>query len=222
MYKTLLVVGLALGTLYGQEQTPDQRLRTATAVLHEILSAPDKGIPEDLLAKAQCVMIVPGLKKAAFVVGGEYGRGFALCRRGGEWGGPAAIRFGGGSFGFQIGGESTDIVMLVMNRRGMEKLATDKFTIGGDASAAAGPVGRTGAADTDILLHAEMLSYSRTRGLFAGVSLDGTVVSRDGSEDRKLYGHGVRSQDVLTGEVPAPAAARPLISELGRYSPGKP
>jgi lipid-binding SYLF domain-containing protein len=221
MFRTFLITGLALGVLYGQEQAPDERLRTATTVLHEILAAPDKGIPEDLLAKAQCVMIVPGLKKAAFVVGGEYGRGFALCRRGEVWGGPAAIKFGGGSVGFQIGGESTDIVMLVMNRRGMERLASDKFTIGGDASAAAGPVGRTSAADTDILLRAEILSYSRTRGVFAGISLDGTVVSRDGSEDRKLYGHKVRNQDVLTGEVPTPAAARSLISELGRYSPGR-
>jgi lipid-binding SYLF domain-containing protein len=221
MFRTFLITGLALGVLYGQEQAPDERFRTATTVLHEILAAPDKGIPEDLLAKAQCVMIVPGLKKAAFVVGGEYGRGFALCRRGEVWGGPAAIKFGGGSVGFQIGGESTDIVMLVMNRRGMERLASDKFTIGGDASAAAGPVGRTSAADTDILLRAEILSYSRTRGVFAGISLDGTVVSRDGSEDRKLYGHKVRNQDVLTGEVPTPAAARSLISELGRYSPGR-
>src|ERR1700730_13821882 len=119
MYRMFLVAGLVLGLLRAQEQTPDHRLRTATTVLHEILAAPDKGIPEDLLAKAQCVMIVPGLKKAAFVVGGEYGRGFALCRHEGVWGGPAAIKFGGGSFGFQIGGESTDIVMLVMNRRGL-------------------------------------------------------------------------------------------------------
>jgi lipid-binding SYLF domain-containing protein len=221
MLKTVLVIGLGFGVLHGQEQAPDARLRTATTVLHEILSAPDKGIPEDLLAKAQCVMIVPGLKKAAFILGGEYGRGFALCRREGKWGGPAAIKFGGGSFGAQLGGESTDVVMLVMNRRGMEKLASDKFTIGGDASAAAGRVGRTGAADTDILMNAEILSYSRTHGVFAGISLDGTVVSRDGSEDRKLYGHDVRSQDVLTGAVPAPVAARSLISELGRYSPGR-
>jgi len=196
-------------------------LRDATTVLHEILSAPDKGIPEDLLARAQCVIIVPGLKKGAFLVGGEYGRGFALCRRHEVWGGPAAIKFGGGSFGAQIGGESTDVVMLVMNRRGMERLATDKFTIGGDASAAAGPVGRTGAADTDILLHAEILSYSRTRGVFAGVSLDGTVVSQDDSEDRKLYGRGVPNQGVLMGDVRPPEAARSLISELDRYSPGK-
>jgi lipid-binding SYLF domain-containing protein len=217
----LLVIGLAAGVLHSQELSPDKRLRTATVVLHEILSAPDKGIPEDLLAKAQCVMIVPGLKKGAFIVGGEYGRGFAVCRRDGRWGGPAAIKFGGGSFGAQIGGESTDVIMLVMNRRGMEKLATDKFTIGGDASAAAGPVGRTSAADTDILLHAEILSYSRTRGVFAGVSLDGTVVSQDGGEDRKLYGREVDNHAVLEGEVPAPTVARSLISELGRYSPGR-
>jgi lipid-binding SYLF domain-containing protein len=166
-------------------------------------------------------MIVPGLKKAAFLVGGEYGRGFATCRRGGEWSGPAAIKFSGGSLGVQIGGESTDVIMLVMNRRGMERLAGDKFTIGGDASAAAGPVGRTAAADTDLLMHAEILSYSRTRGAFAGISLDGTVVSPDKSEDRKLYGRDVRNQDVLMGELAAPSVARPLISELARYSPGK-
>jgi lipid-binding SYLF domain-containing protein len=221
MRRMLLVIGLAAGVLHSQELSPDKRLRTATVVLHEILSAPDKGIPEDLLAKAQCVMIVPGLKKGAFIVGGEYGRGFAVCRRDGRWGGPAAIKFGGGSFGAQIGGESTDVIMLVMNRRGMEKLATDKFTIGGDASAAAGPVGRTSAADTDILLHAEILSYSRTRGVFEGVSLDGTVVSQDGGEDRKLYGREVDNHAVLEGEVPAPTVARSLISELGRYSPGR-
>jgi len=221
MYRTFIVIGLALGVLQAQEQTPDQRLRSAATVLHEILSAPDKGIPEDFLARAQCVMIVPGLKKGAFLVGGEYGRGFAVCCRDGVWGGPAAIRFGGGSFGAQIGGESTDVVMLVMNRHGMEKLASDKFTIGGDGSAAAGPVGRTSAADTDILLHAEILSYSRTRGVFAGVSLDGTVVSQDHSEDRKLYGRDVRNQGVLMGDVRPPEVARSLISELERYSPGK-
>jgi len=221
MYRTFIVIGIALGVLQAQEQTPDQRLRSAATVLHEILSAPDKGIPEDFLARAQCVMIVPGLKKGAFLVGGEYGRGFAVCRRDGVWGGPAAIRFGGGSFGAQIGGESTDVVMLVMNRHGMEKLASDKFTIGGDGSAAAGPVGRTSAADTDILLHAEILSYSRTRGVFAGVSLDGTVVSQDHSEDRKLYGRDVRNQGVLMGDVRPPEVARSLISELERYSPGK-
>jgi SH3 domain-containing YSC84-like protein 1 len=153
MRRLVLFIALATPVLYSQEETPDHRLRTSTAVLHEIMSAPDKGIPNDLLSKAQCVVIVPELKKAAFIVGGEYGRGFAVCRNHGTWGAPAAVRFSGGSFGAQIGGESTDIVMLVMSRRGMEKLATDKLKIGADASAAAGPVGRTATAATDSRVH---------------------------------------------------------------------
>ena len=217
MCKLLTIVLLAGAAVYGQEATPDHRLKTTAAVLHEMLSAPDGGIPKDLLEKAQCIVVVPGLKKGAFIIGGDYGRGFALCRSNGAWGGPAAVKFGGGSFGAQIGGESTDVVMLVMNQHGMEKLAEDKLTLGGDASVAAGPVGRTAAADTDIALHAEILSYSRTRGAFAGVSLDGTVVSKDGSEDLKLYGHEVNNKAILTGRVSAPAAANVLMTELERY-----
>jgi lipid-binding SYLF domain-containing protein len=185
------------------------------------MSAPDKGIPKDLLGKAQCVVIVSGLKKAAFVFGGEYGRGFAICRNHVAWGGPAAVRFSGGSFGAQIGGESTDVVMVVMSRRGMEKLAADKFALGGDVSAAAGPVGRTAVPETDLQLHAEILSYSRTRGAFAGVALDGTVVSKDGSEDRKLYGYEVNNKAILEGGVPSPNGAKRLTSELARYSLGR-
>src|SRR5579863_5764007 len=211
---------LATG-LWAQEETPDHRLRASADVFHEVTAAPDRGIPKDLLSKAQCVVIVPGLKKAAFIVGGDYGRGFAICRNHGAWGGPAAIRFGGGSFGFQIGGESTDVVMLVMSRRGIEKLAGDKLKIGADASAAAGPVGRTAAAATDIQLRAEILSYSRTRGAFAGVALDGTVVSQDGGEDRKLYGHEVNNRAILEGKVRPPEGAAQLISELGRFSARK-
>jgi lipid-binding SYLF domain-containing protein len=203
--------------LWAQEETPDHRLRSSAEVFHEIMAAPDKGIPRDLLEKASCVVVVPGLKKGAFVVGGEYGRGYALCRHAGGWTGPAAIKFGGGSFGAQIGAESTDVVMLVMDRKGMEKLASDKFTIGADASAAAGPVGRTANAATDASLHAEILSYSRAHGIFAGVALDGTVVSKDGSEDRKLYGSEVSNKDILHGDVPAPAVSSILTSELGRY-----
>jgi lipid-binding SYLF domain-containing protein len=221
MRRIVTCVVLAATTLFGQEETPDHRLRTSTAVLHEIVTAPDRGIPKELLSKAQCVVIVPELKKAAFLVGGEYGRGFAVCRNHGAWGGPAAVRFSGGSFGAQIGGESTDVVMLVMNRHGMEKLVTDKFKIGADLSAAAGPVGRTAAADTDLQLHAEILSYSRTRGAFAGVALDGTVVSQDDSEDRKLYGHEVNNKAILEGAVAPPEGARRLIAELARYSPAK-
>ncbi len=221
MRRVAICAALAGTALFGQEETPDHRLRTSAAVLHEIVTAPDSGIPKELLSKAQCVVIVPELKKAAFLVGGEYGRGFAVCRNHGAWGGPAAVRFSGGSFGAQIGGESMDIVMLVMNRRGMEKLASDKFRIGADVSAAAGPVGRTAAADTDLQLHAEILSYSRTRGAFAGVALDGTVVSQDGSEDRKLYGHAVNNKAILEGAVPPPDAATQLRAELDRYSPAK-
>lgn len=226
MLKTLVIgsiaiTGMTISGLYAQEETPDHRLRASQEVFHEIMAAPDKGIPKDLLAHAQCVIIIPGLKKGAFLVGGDYGRGFALCRHAGGWGGPAAIRFGGGSFGPQIGVTSTDIVMLVMGRKGMDMLAKDKFTVGADASAAAGPVGRTAAADTDASLHAEILSYSRTRGAFAGVALDGTVVSKDGGEDRKLYGHEVENRAIINGEVPVPAAARGLVSELDRYSPIK-
>lgn len=207
---------LATG-LWAQEENPDHRLRSSADVFREVTGAPDRGIPRDLLERAECVVIVPGLKKAAFLVGGDYGRGYALCRHAGGWTGPAAIKFGGGSFGAQIGAESTDVVMLVMDRQGMEKLAADKFTVGADASAAAGPVGRTASADTDASLHAEILSWSRAHGAFAGVSLDGTVVSKDGSEDRKLYGMEVSNRAILHGEVPPPAAASVLASVLEPY-----
>jgi SH3 domain-containing YSC84-like protein 1 len=221
MLKTLTIVAagtavLATG-LWAQEETPDHRLRSAASVFHEMLGAPDKGIPRDLLEKAQCIVIVPGLKKAGFIFGADYGKGYALCRHAGGWTGPAAITFGGGSFGAQIGVESTDVIMLFMDRKGMEKLASDKFTAGADASIAAGPVGRTSAADTDASLHAEILSWSRAHGVFAGVSLDGTVVKKDGGEDRKLYGMDVSNHAVLYGEVPPPAAGSVLMGELDRF-----
>ncbi|HEX5226897.1 MAG TPA: lipid-binding SYLF domain-containing protein [Bryobacteraceae bacterium] len=207
---------LATG-LWAQEEKPDHRLRASADVLHDMLGAPDKGIPRDLLEKSHCVVIVPGLKKAGFIVGADYGKGYALCRHAGGWTGPAAISLGGGSFGAQIGAESTDVVMLVMDRKGMEKLASDKFTVGADASVAAGPVGRTTAADTDASLHAEILSWSRARGAFAGISLDGTVVKKDGSEDRRLYGHDVSEHAILYGDVPAPAVSSVLTNVLDRY-----
>jgi SH3 domain-containing YSC84-like protein 1 len=201
-------------------ETAQERLKDSREVFSEIMMTPDKGIPQDLLAKAQCVIIVPGLKKGAFIVGAEYGRGFAECRRPGGlgWGPPAAVRVEGGSFGFQIGGSSTDIVMLVKSQRGMDKLMTDKFTIGADASAAAGPVGRTAAAETDAELHAEMLTWSRSRGVFAGVSLDGATMRPDQDVNAELYGHKMSNREVLTSNMPAPDAARPLIAELDKYS----
>jgi len=221
MLKTLtwIVAGAAIiaPSLCAQEETPDHRLRSAAAVLHETLGAPDRGIPRDLIEKAQCVVVVPGLKKAAFVFGADYGKGYAVCRHAGGWSGPAAVKFSGGSFGPQIGVESTDIILLVMDKKGMENLAKDKFTVGADASAAAGPVGRTSAADTDASLHAEILSWSRAHGAFAGVSLDGTIVSKDGGEDRRLYGTDVSNRGVIMGEVPPPAVAEALTSVLAQY-----
>jgi SH3 domain-containing YSC84-like protein 1 len=221
MLRTLTFIAATAATLatglWAREETPDHRLRAAAGVFQDVMSAPDKGIPRNLVEKADCVVIVPGLKKGAFVVGGEYGRGFAVCRHAAGWGAPAAIKFGGGSFGAQIGAESTDIMLLVMDRKGMEKLASDKFTIGADASAAAGPVGRTAAAKTDASLHAEILSYSRSRGAFAGVALNGTVVSKDDSEDRKLYGRDVSNKAIIRGEIHAPAVASVLTSQLDKY-----
>jgi SH3 domain-containing YSC84-like protein 1 len=217
MSKTLVLACLTLSVMWAQEEAPDKRLRHSADVLQEIMSAPDKGIPRDLLHRAACVIVIPGMKKGAFVFGADYGRGFAVCRSGGTWGAPAALRIGGGSFGAQIGLDSTDVVMLVMNQKGMDRLAGDKFTIGADATAAAGPVGRTAAADTDASLQAEILSYSRTRGAFAGIALDGTVITTDRAEDRKLYGHEVSNKDIVRGTVRPPDAGDPMVPILEQY-----
>jgi len=184
------------------------------------MGTPDKGIPQDLLDKAQCAIVVPNLKKAAFVVGGEYGKGFAICRNpnGAGWGAPAAVKLEGGSVGFQIGGSSTDVVMLVMNRHGMEKLMGDKFTLGADASIAAGPVGRTAAAQTDVKMEAEILAWSRTKGLFAGISLNGAKLGPDKDEDRTLYGRDVTHREILNGGMRAPSGGNDLAAALDKYS----
>lgn len=218
LWKLTALAGLAVVATWAQEETPDKRLRNSAEVLQDIFSAPDKGIPHDLFDRAKCVIVVPGMKKGAFLVGADYGRGYAVCRTANGWGGPAAIRVGGGSFGAQLGVESTDLVMLVMNQRGMDRLAGDKFTIGADASAAIGPVGRTAAASTDAKLTAEMLTWSRTKGAFAGVSLNGTTITPDHAEDRKLYGHDVSNHDIINGVTKAPAAADPLTAALNQYS----
>jgi lipid-binding SYLF domain-containing protein len=179
------------------------------------MSAPDA--PSDLMSKARCVVVIPGLKKGAFVVGGEYGRGYAVCRHDGSWGGPAAVKLSGGSLGAQLGVESTDVVLLVMNQKGMERLEKDKLALGADASVAAGPVGRRASADTDISMRAEVLSYSRSHGVFAGISLDGAVLTRDDSEDRRLYGRHVTNGEILRGEVPPPEAASVLRATLSAH-----
>jgi SH3 domain-containing YSC84-like protein 1 len=198
--------------------TAADRLSDSASVFREIMATPDKGIPQDLLNRAQCVVIVPGLKKGAFIVGGEYGKGFEECRTAAGWGAPAAVRVEGGSVGFQIGGSETDVVMLVMNRSGMNKLMSDKVTLGVDASVAAGPVGRTAQAETDAELHAEILAWSRTRGAFAGIALNGATIRPDEKEDAALYGHKMPTREILTGNMAPPPAAHPLIAELDRYS----
>lgn len=205
--------------LPAQEEMPDKRLRSATDTLHEIMATPDRAIPRGLLNRAECIVVVPGMKKAAFVVGGEYGRGYALCRTRGRWSAPAPVRLAGGSFGVQLGADSTDIVMLVMNERGMQRLLSDKFKIGVDATAAAGPVGRDAAADTDALMRAEILSWSRTRGLFAGAALDGTVVEHDGGETEKLYGRPMNNHEIIAGNARVPEAAHILVREMDEIAP---
>jgi lipid-binding SYLF domain-containing protein len=187
----------------------EDRLDASADTLTDMMRASDKGIPQDLIDKARCVVVVPGMKKAGFIFGAKYGRGFAACRHGGSrWSAPAAMRVEGGSVGFQIGASETDIVLLVMNEGGMKHLLSDKFTIGGEATAAAGPVGRDAAAQTDALMNAEMLSYSRSRGLFAGISLEGATLRPDEETNRELYGRDATNREILTGDFKTPEVAR--------------
>lgn len=217
MFKIAILLSLG-AMLYAQEETPDQRLQNAAATFKQVMATPDKGIPKDLIERAECVVLVPGVKKAAFLVGGQYGRGFASCRTSSnEWSPPAAVKIAGGSFGYQLGVDSTDLFLLVMNHRGLSHLLSDKFKIGADVAGAAGPVGRDISADTDILAHAEVLSWSRTRGIFAGASLTGTVVKTDNSENEKVYGKKVSDRDVIRGDVATPPAAQQLMAELNQY-----
>lgn len=196
------------------------RLDDAADVLTEMMDTSDKGIPQDLLNKAQCVIIVPNLKKAAFLVGAKFGRGFVACRgsEGSGWTAPAGIRIEGGSFGLQIGGAEQDVLLLVMNTTGMKRLLNNKFTIGGEATAAAGPVGRDASAQTDAVLHAEMLSYSRARGLFAGISLQGATLRPDDDANSELYGKSVSNREILGGNEKAPAAAAKMEALLSKNS----
>jgi lipid-binding SYLF domain-containing protein len=219
-------IGLSIGLFFaGAALAADapERLPVAATVLKEIMGTPDKSIPQELLNKAVCVVVVPGVKKGAFIWGGKYGRGFVTCRRksGAGWGAPGSVRIEGGSFGLQIGGSETDVVMLVMNERGMDRLLSSKFTIGGDAAAAAGPVGRTGEAQTDALLSAELLTWSRSRGLFAGISLNGSTMREDKDWNKQLYGKVLTNREILTTETNPPKEAGELLAELNRYSSRK-
>ena len=194
-----------------------ERLTAAADTVQSLLKIPeaDKGIPQDLIKKAQCLVVVPSLKSAALGVGGEYGRGFVSCRHGGGWTAPAAVKVEGGSFGFQIGGSETEVVMLVMNEKGMRRLLSNKFTLGADASIAAGPIGRAAEAKTDAAMTAEILSYSRARGLFAGVSLSGATLREDDSANKDLYGKELTNREILGGKVAPPASAKPFMKALG-------
>ncbi len=216
----LLVVASATPTF---ADSPSERLQTTTTVLREIMAAPDQSIPQELLDQAHCVVIVPGTKAGAFIVGAKYGRGYAVCRSrdGIGWGPPAAVRMEGGSFGFQIGASETDVVLLVMNKSGMDKLLESKFTLGGAAAVAAGPVGRSSTAQTDAKMTAKILSYSRARGVFAGISLQGATLRQDLDENARLYGREYSNKTILRGHAPIPAAATELLSVLNHYSPGE-
>jgi lipid-binding SYLF domain-containing protein len=196
------------------------RLDASADVLRDMMHASDKGIPQDLLNKAECVIIVPNMKRAGFIFGAKYGRGFAMCRHHGGpgWSAPAAVQVEGGNFGLQIGVSESDLVMLVMNDGGMKHLLSDKFTLGADASAAAGPVGRETTAQTDAELHAELLSYSRSQGIFAVLTIEGATLMPDKASDHDLYGHEMTNRDILTGAVKAPPVADKLEHAINRES----
>ena len=200
-----------------------ERLGRSAEVFQEVMAAPDKGIPQELLDKSACIVVVPGVKKAAFVVGAKYGRGFFSCRAqsGAGWGAPGAVRVEGGSFGFQIGASETDVIMLVMNQRGADRLLSSKFTLGADASVAAGPVGRSATAETDAYLTAEILTYSRSRGLFAGLSLSGATLRQDLDTNAALYGKTLQNKEIVQTGIAPPAAAKDFLGVLNKYSSRK-
>lgn len=221
--KVRLIAGLMLGAMLASAASDaPKRLQHATAAFREVMGIPDKAIPQELLNKAQCIVIVPDLKKGAFIIGGKYGRGFVSCRKSGAgWSAPGAVRVEGGSLGFQIGGSEMDVFMLVMNERGAERLLGNKFTLGGDATVAAGPVGRVAQAETDARMTAEILTWSRARGLFAGVALNGATLREDDDWIFDLYGKKLTNKDIVTGNIATPKAAAGLLSELDRYSSRK-
>jgi SH3 domain-containing YSC84-like protein 1 len=219
--KLLLIAVVALTPLLAKDMEPTKRLEAATTVFSEIMAAPDKGIPQEMLEHAHCIVIVPDLKTAAFFFGAKYGKGYLSCRSkvGPGWSAPATVRIEGGSVGFQIGGSSTDLIMLVMNERGADKLLTSKFTLGGEGSVAAGPVGRTATAQTDAQMHADILSWSRSQGLFAGIALEGATLRQDLDDNQNLYGRKITNREIVTMKRKMPAQAERLVELLNKYSP---
>ena len=220
--KLAAVLMVASSVVFGASTAAD-RLEASATALKEVMGTPDKSIPQDLLNKAQCIVIVPDLLRGAFIFGAKYGRGFVSCRQkdGVGWSAPGAIKVEGGSFGFQIGGTATDVFMLIMNEKGMDRLLSTKFTLGGDATAAAGPVGRSTQAETDAAMTAEILTWSRARGLFAGISLSGATLREDEDRIQEMYGKKVTNREIITGTMTPPKGADALITELNRYSSRK-
>lgn len=223
----LFVLGIVLASLAAAAYAKDddsgasdqvKRINASATVLDEIMAAPDKGIPQDILNSAKCIAVVPSMIKGGFVFGGRYGKGVATCRTASGWSAPAPITIAGGSWGLQIGGEAVDLVMLVMNDKGMEHLLSSKFKVGAEASAAAGPVGRQTEANTDWKMRSEILTYSRARGVFAGLELNGAVVKQDDDDTHILYGKDVAFKDILTGRVTPPAGSQHFLAVLRKYA----
>ncbi len=223
MKKTVALLGLVLTSSLFAQSDEEKRLKAAGDVLHEIMEVREKAIPQELLDKSECAIVVPGLKKGAFIVGGKYGKGFFTCRKtsGDGWGSPASVIVEGGSVGFQIGGSESDVILLVMNKKGANRLLNNQFKLGGEASVAAGPVGRTSSAQTDVLLTAEMLSYSRSRGVFAGISLEGSTLRQDLDGNKALYGKTMTNKEIIEGNPKPPSAGTLLLADLNKFSPRK-
>ncbi len=218
--RMILAATLAIAPLVAKDSDSVKRLSEATAVFSEIMATPDKGIPQDLIDSSHCIVIVPAMKTAAFLVGAKYGKGYVSCRnKGGTgWSAPGTVRIEGGSVGFQIGGSETDLIMLVMNQGGMDKLLSSKFTLGAEGSVAAGPVGRTATAQTDLQMHAEILSWSRSQGLFAGVALEGATLRQDLDDNAEIYGRKIENREIVTSGIRVPGMAAKLIDMLNKQS----
>ena len=216
----MCAVAMSVGALSVQAQDNgklDERLASATAVIDEVMSVPDKAIPQSILSGAHCVVVIPSYKKGAFGVGGQYGQGVATCRTPQGWSSPVFVQLAGASFGFQIGGQATDLILVAMNHNGLEDMLKNKVKLGGDAAASAGPVGRNAQAGTDWKLNAEFLTWSRSKGLFAGLDLDGTVLSQNNDDTRIIYGADVPFKAILAGDQPVPDDAKPFVRTVARY-----
>jgi lipid-binding SYLF domain-containing protein len=218
LFALLCLAGMSLPVFAASDKAAlDERLENARTVIDEVMQTPDKGIPDGIVKQATCIAVVPSLKKGAFIVGAQYGQGVVTCRTGRGWSGPVFIRMAGGSFGFQIGGQGTDLVLVAVNDKGLQDLLKSKFKIGGDASASAGPVGRNAQASTDLSLRSELLTYSRSKGLFAGIDLDGTTVSQNTDDTTLLYGAPHTFEEILKGNVLPTEDSKPFLRTIAKY-----